>query len=61
MLRANMNPFQEERAATEWSAIYLLVVAIIALVLIFAVVKPLFKSSQQIVQQQPIAIRTSSK
>lgn len=44
----------EERAQGEWNSVYLLIVFIIAAVLIIALVKPMFKQSQEIVRNEPI-------
>ena len=44
----------EERAQSEWNSVYLLIVFIIAAVLIIALVKPMFKQSQEIVQNEPV-------
>jgi len=44
----------EERAQNEWSSIYLLIVFVIAAILIIALIKPMFKQSQEIVKRQPI-------
>ncbi len=57
MLESLKKPFQEERAAVEWNVFYLVIIAIIALIIILVIIKPLFRSSQRAVQQEPIAIR----
>jgi len=44
----------EERAQGEWNSVYLLVVFVIAAILIIALIKPMFKQSQEIVKRQPI-------
>ena len=44
----------EERAQGEWNSVYLLIVFIIAAVLIIALVKPMFKQSQEIVKNEPV-------
>lgn len=44
----------EQKAQSEWNSVYLLIVFIIAAVLIIALIKPMFKQSQEIVQRQPI-------
>lgn len=44
----------EERAASEWSSLYMLIVVAIAAVLIISLIKPMFKSSQQVVAQSPV-------
>ncbi len=43
--------FSEERAQSEWSSVYMLVVLIIAALLLIAVIKPMFRQSQQIVKK----------
>ncbi len=45
---------REERAQSEWNSIYLLLVFIIAAILIIALIKPMFRQSQDIIKQQPI-------
>ncbi|MDP2973956.1 MAG: hypothetical protein Q8N60_02805 [Candidatus Diapherotrites archaeon] len=46
----------ERRAQSEWSSVYMLIVLIIAALLLIAVIKPMFKQSQSIVQKtQPKA------
>jgi len=45
---------REERSQGEWNSVYLLIVFIIAAILIIALVKPMFKQSQDIVKQQPV-------
>ena len=44
----------EERAQSEWNSVYLLIVFVIAAVLIIALIKPMFKQSQDIVNSQPV-------
>ncbi|HLC92712.1 MAG TPA: hypothetical protein VJH23_03320 [archaeon] len=44
----------EERAQGEWNSVYLLIVFVIAAILIIALIKPMFKQSQDIVQNQPV-------
>ena len=46
--------FLEERAQGEWNSVYLLIVFVIAAVLIIALIKPMFKQSQDIVKNQPL-------
>ena len=41
----------EERAQSEWSSVYMLVVMIIAALLLITVIKPMFRQSQQIVKK----------
>jgi len=40
----------EEKAESEWSSIYLLLVFVIAALLLVALIKPMFRKSQEIVQ-----------
>lgn len=44
----------EERAQSEWNSVYLLIVFIIAAILIIALIKPMFRQSQDIVKDQPV-------
>ncbi len=44
----------DERAQGEWSSIYLIIIFIIAALLLIALVKPMFKNSQEIVKNQPV-------
>jgi len=44
----------EQRAQSEWNSVYLLIVFVIAAILIIALIKPMFKQSQDIVKQQPV-------
>ena len=44
----------DERAQSEWNSVYLLIVFIIAAILIIALVKPMFKQSQDIIKDQPV-------
>ena len=46
--------FLEERAQSEWNSVYLLIVFVIAAILIIALIKPMFKQSQDIVKSQPL-------
>ena len=46
--------FSEQRAQSEWNSIYLLIVFVIAAILVIALIKPMFKQSQEIVKRQPI-------
>jgi competence protein ComGC len=41
----------EERAQSEWSSVYMLVIMIIAALILIAVIKPMFRHSQSIVQK----------
>jgi len=45
---------KEEQASSEWSSVYMLIVIAIAAVLIISLIKPMFKSSQQVVAQSPV-------
>ncbi len=45
---------REERCQSEWNSVYLLIVFIIAAILIIALVKPMFKQSQDIIKDQPV-------
>ncbi len=45
---------REERAQSEWNSVYLLIVFIIAAILIIALIKPMFKQSQDIIKDQPV-------
>lgn len=40
----------EERAESEWSSIYLLLVFVIAALILIALIKPMFRKSQEVVQ-----------
>ena len=42
---------KEERAQSEWSSVYMLVILIIAALLLITVIKPMFRQSQQIVKR----------
>jgi len=42
---------KEQRAQSEWSSVYMLIIMIIAALLLIAVVKPMFRQSQQIVKK----------
>lgn len=44
----------EERAQSEWNSVYLLIVFIIAAILVIALIKPMFKQSQEIVNNEPV-------
>ncbi|MEM4257164.1 MAG: hypothetical protein QXZ13_01315 [Candidatus Diapherotrites archaeon] len=46
--------FLEEKAQSEWNSVYLLIVFIIAAILIIAIVKPMFRQSQDIVRNDPV-------
>lgn len=45
---------REQRAQGEWNSVYLLIVFIIAAILIIALIKPMFKQSQDIIKDQPV-------
>ncbi len=51
MLRKLMRFAAEERAQSEWSSVYMLIVLIIAVLLLIAIVKPMFRQSQKIVEK----------
>ncbi len=56
MLAVVKRALGERRAQSEWSSVYMLIVLIIAALLLIAVIKPMFKQSQSIVQKtQPKA------
>lgn len=42
---------KEERAQSEWSSVYMIVILIIAALLLISVIKPMFRQSQKIVQK----------
>lgn len=42
---------KEERAQSEWSSVYLLLVLIIAALVLISVVKPMFQQSQKVVKK----------
>lgn len=44
----------DEVGQGEWSSIYLLIVFAIAALLLIALIKPMFRRSQEIVKRQPI-------
>ncbi|MCD6434741.1 MAG: hypothetical protein J7L14_03950 [Candidatus Diapherotrites archaeon] len=46
--------FAEERAQSSWNAVYLLLVIAIAAILLIALIKPMFRQSQQIIKQTKI-------
>jgi len=41
----------EKRAQGEWSSVYMLVVLVIAALVLIAVIKPMFRQSQQVVKK----------
>ncbi len=41
----------EERAQSEWSSVYMLIVMIIAALVLITVIKPMFRQSQQVVRK----------
>lgn len=43
----------DEKGQSEWSSIYLIIIFAIAALLLIALVKPMFKSSQDIVKTYP--------
>ena len=42
---------KEQKAQSEWSSLYMLVILIIAALVLVAVIKPMFQQSQKIVTQ----------
>lgn len=54
MLKTIKEIISQERAQSEWNSVYLLIVFIIAAILIIAIVKPMFKQSQEIVKNDPV-------
>ncbi len=44
----------DEVGQSEWSSVYLLIVFAIAALLLIALIKPMFRQSQEIVKRQPI-------
>jgi competence protein ComGC len=44
----------QERGQSEWNSVYLLIVFIITAILIIALIKPMFKNSQEIVKNEPV-------
>jgi len=42
---------KEERAQSEWSSVYMLIVMIIAALVLITIIKPMFRQSQQIVKK----------
>ena len=42
---------RDERAQSEWSSVYMLIVLIIAALLLITVIKPMFRQSQQVVKK----------
>ena len=45
--------FKEEKAQSEWSSLYLILVFIIVALILVALIKPMFKRSQQVAQSAP--------
>ena len=50
---------KNQRAQSEWSTVYLLVVLIIAALVLIAVVKPMFQQSQDVVSKTTQAVKQS--
>ena len=44
----------EQRAQGEWNSVYLLIIFAIAAILIIALIKPMFRQSQDIVKRDPV-------
>ncbi len=53
--RSNSMPkrsfWSEQKAQSEWSSVYMLIILIIAALLLITVIKPMFQQSQQVVKQ----------
>jgi competence protein ComGC len=47
--------FAQKRCQSEWGSLYMLIVLIIAALLLIAVVKPMFKQSQQVIKETKAA------
>ena len=43
--------FSEEKAQSEWSSVYMLLILIIAAIALIAIIKPMFQQSQRIVKK----------
>ncbi len=43
--------FEEERAQSEWSSVYMLLILVIAAIALIAVIKPMFQQSQKLVRK----------
>jgi len=49
---AGINSFlKDQRAQSEWSSVYMLIVLIIAALVLITVIKPMFRQSQEIVKK----------
>jgi len=48
----------EKRSQSEWGSLYMLIILIIAALLLIAVVKPMFKQSQQVIKQTKAATQS---
>ena len=44
------NLLSEEKAQSEWSSVYMLLILIIAAIALIAIIKPMFQQSQKIVR-----------
>ncbi|HLD58321.1 MAG TPA: hypothetical protein VI977_01610 [archaeon] len=42
--------FSEQRAQSEWSSVYMLLILVIAAIALIAIIKPMFQNSQRIVK-----------
>lgn len=51
---------KENTAQSEWSAVYLLLVFMIAAILLIAVIKPMFQQSQKVVSRTSSALKGGS-
>ena len=49
-----MNLLKDEKGDVSWSAIYLLIVLVIAAIILFTVVKPSFRQAQRTVKETTI-------
>jgi competence protein ComGC len=47
--------FSENRAQSEWSSVYMLIVLIIVALLLITIIKPLFQEAGKKVKKNPIA------
>ena len=52
----SLNIIEEERAQSEWSAVYILLILAIVAVLLITIVKPMFHQSQKIVAKTKKAL-----
>ena len=52
-----MRFLKEDRAQSEWSSVYMLIVMIIAALVLVTIIKPMFRQSQQIVRKTTPTVR----